>query len=223
MPYVSEWHAKVLEALWVILFILIVISFGLAGHLVATVRRNNELGQATARLHQEACNQRDLLISAIGLYKHELGFYPPDHVITESPLVVDSTTNALLYELAGTVYDGTDDTFASPHMCPVHSKVLKELFGVDSIRNSIEAPQGTARCFLDVTNMMVVASVCRISDPVGLLGVWPNWDGMPAEIHEHFSVSPWHYTSRGAVHNPGSFDLWVEVKTPQTNILICNW
>ena len=53
-------------------------------------------------------DQRQKVVSAIEAYKAHYGFYPPDHVISREPLVVDAVANWLVYELVGVTEDPTN-------------------------------------------------------------------------------------------------------------------
>jgi hypothetical protein len=62
-----------------------------------------------------------LIVTSIEKYRLFFGAYPPDHVVSSSPLVVNPVNNQLLYELFGTVYDATNETFTPPHFPPIHA------------------------------------------------------------------------------------------------------
>jgi hypothetical protein len=36
-------------------------------------------------------------------------------------------------------------------------------------------------------------------------------------------IGTWCYNSTKPQHNPGGFDLWMEVEAPGTNLVIGNW
>jgi len=54
---------------------------------------------AIPKVREETTRELRRLVSAIEGYKSSLGFYPPDHVISLNPPVIDAITNQLLYEL----------------------------------------------------------------------------------------------------------------------------
>ena len=200
---------------------LVLLGFGIAGSLYARSRRAAREREATARLCLEASRQRDRLISAIQEYKQSLGFYPPDHVLCQAPLAVDAVTNQLLYELLGTVHDVTNDAFIPSGFPQISAALVKEFFGTESIRNSVEQPE-QSRHFLDAANTMAVSAVKR-EVPVGLIAIWPNWAGMEADLYPYFEVASWRYNSSSPEHNVGGFDLWLEIRTSRTNIVVKNW
>jgi hypothetical protein len=208
--------------------LLAVITIALVGAVLAVGERRASanlelrLSRATLRLQAEACKQRQVLVSAIQNYKATLGSYPPDHVVLRSPLIVDPVTNQLMYELFGTLYSPTNDSFL-PHQYPrIKGAVARRFFNVDTFKNSAEKPE-LVRQFLDKTNVPAEFLIQGRPDVVGLLGMWPNWEGMDSDLYQFFEAVSWRYNSSCPAHNPGAFDLWIEIKTSRTNIVIGNW
>src|SRR6185369_10621605 len=78
---------------------------------LAHERLRSHLRAAIPKVCDDLCRQRQSLLDAIDAYKAKLGFYPPDHIISREPLIVDAVTNQLLYELLGTFHDPATDTF----------------------------------------------------------------------------------------------------------------
>src|ERR1041384_3234674 len=68
-------------------------------------RTKYHLQMAIPKVYQDLHAQRERFVQGIELYKRKFGTYPPDHVISRQPLVVDAITNQLLYELLGTLHD----------------------------------------------------------------------------------------------------------------------
>jgi hypothetical protein len=209
-------------------FLVVVIAIALVGTVLAVgerrARANLELrlSRATLRLQAEACKQRQVLVSAIQTYKATLGSYPPDHVVHRSPLIVDPVTNQLMYELFGTLYNSTNDSFL-PHQFPrIKGTVARRFFNVDTFKNSAEKPE-LVKQFLDKTNVVAEFLVQGRPDVVALLGMWPNWEGMDSDLYQFFDAVSWRYNCSCPAHNPGSFDLWIQIKTSRTNIVIGNW
>jgi hypothetical protein len=161
------------------------------------------------------------LLKAIGAYKTKLGFYPPDHVIDQQPLLVDAVTNPLLYELLGTWHDPAAETFTPARFPSVHRSLIKSFFNTDGFKNSA-AKADEVQHFLDASAIEATVAVNSKPD-VGLLGYYPSWEGIEPDIYSLVGLSSWRYNSSAPVHNPGSFDLWIEIETSQTNILIGNW
>jgi hypothetical protein len=80
------------------------------------------------------------LLSAIEAYKAHFGVYPPDHVVSRQPLVVDAVKNPLLYELAGVIYNPTNKMFQLGGLEAADAKYVKEFFRLDGFKNCGERP-----------------------------------------------------------------------------------
>jgi len=50
-----------------------------------------------------------------------------------------------------------------------------------------------------------------------------NDEIIPENIIDYFDFSTWRYTTDPAEHNPGKFDLWVELDVEGKHFLIGNW
>lgn len=185
-------------------------------------RTEAHLRAAIPRLCEELSQQRGVLAAAIAAYKAGLGFYPPDHLLGRAPLRVDAVTNQLMYELLGTVHDPAKDTFTPPHSPVIRGALIKELFGSEGFRNAAEKPE-LVRHFLDGAKLAATAAIHEKPEEVGLASYWPNWEGIEPDLYAQISPGTWCYNTSSPTHNPGAFDLWIEVKTPLTNIVIGNW
>lgn len=188
---------------------------------LARARLRSHLHAAIPKLCDELCQQRGLLLKAIETYKGKLGFYPPDHVISRQPLVVDAVTNPLLYELLGTWHDSAADTFSPARFPSVHRALVKSFFSTDAFRNTA-SKSDEVQHFLDAADIEAAVAVHNKPD-VALLGYFPTWEGIDPNLYSHIELSSWRYNSSAPVHNPTTYDLWIEIKTSQTNILIGNW
>jgi hypothetical protein len=210
----------------IIIVALVVIGVAVAGMRLKRIweRRNLEAGLQRTILHVQTDlrTRREFLVSAIQNYKGSLGYYPPDHVISQAPLTVDPVTNQLLYELMGTVYDPTNGSFSPGEFPPINTRLAKRFFNVDGFKNSADRPESVRR-FLNITNAGTIVGINERPDDVGLLGYWPNWDGIDPDLYRFISLASWRYNSSSPKHNPGAFDLWIEIKTPRTNIMVGNW
>jgi hypothetical protein len=188
---------------------------------LARTRPRTHFHAAIPKICGELSQQRQLLQKAIEAYKAKLGFYPPDHVISRQPLVVDTVTNPLLYELLGTWQGPAADTFTPARFPAMHRSLIKSFFDTDGFKNSA-AKADEVQHFLDAAEIEATVAVSSKPD-VGLLGYYPDWEGIEPDIYSLIGPSSWRYNSSAPVHNPGSFDLWIEIITAQTNILIGNW
>ena len=179
------------------------------------------LQMAMPKVYQDLKAQRERFIQGIEEYKRKLGTYPPDHVISREPLVVDAITNQLLYELLGTVHDPDADTFAPPRFPAMKRQMIKSFFNTEEFKNSALEKNEVSH-FVDLAEISATVAVNTKPD-VALLGYFPSWEGIEPEIYSHVYLSSWRYNCSSPTHNPGRYDLWIEVKTSQTNIVVGNW
>jgi prepilin-type N-terminal cleavage/methylation domain-containing protein len=163
------------------------------------------------------------LVSAIESYKADIGFYPPDNVVSRNPLVVNPVTNALFYELTGTVV--SNDTFVSRSGSEAIGTVdARQFFGVDGFANHKKSPSELHRPFIQLKS----GQFKEISSPPGpdveVLAVpvgWPlNRADQPTRVK---GLNPWRYVSTSPTNNPQSFDLWAEYVEGKKVKIICNW
>ena len=173
------------------------------------------------RIYQHAYDQRQRLISAILAYQKSFGFYPPDHVITREPLVVDATTNQLFYELWGTVFDPKGRNF-TPLRSSTHlsEALVQQFFNIDGFKNSAEMTNAVKNFLPEMETMMEVHDR---PETIGVLSFWPNWQDADWDVIGKIRFGTWQYNSSKPAHNPSSFDLWLEIHAPGTNIVIGNW
>jgi hypothetical protein len=174
-----------------------------------------------SRICQHACEQRQRLVAAISAYKQSFGSYPPDHVIRKDPVIVDPVTNQLYYELHGTIYDASNHSStllnSSMHLS---ASLVREFFNTERFKNSAETPEAVKH-FLPATEPLM--EVHEKPESIGVLSFWPNWEGANADALAEIRFGSWQYNSSKPEHNPGGFDLWIEIQAPGTNIVIGNW
>ena len=190
----------------------------------ATYRRHRQhtrLQTAIPRLCAEICDQRQSICQAIEHYRELLQFYPPDHVLQENPLRIDTVTNQLLYELVGCAYDPEERVFIPASLAPISAAMIKTYFRADRFLNSVDHP-AQARRFLDRSNIVATMAVHQKPD-VALLAFFPGWEGIEPELMSQIELGSWQYNRSAPVHNPGKYDLWIEIHTELTNIVIGNW
>jgi hypothetical protein len=172
----------------------------------------------------KACDEirveRAKIVSAIEAYKAHFGFYPPDHVLTRQPLVVDPVTNTLFYELAGTIYSSTNQMYQVPGTEAAEAKYVRGFFQVNGFKN---CGDGEGK----ITNFLKEASSPARQlhdDPdVFAVGFQLPYDGIPMEVYFDFQTSPWRYVSSSPTNNPGKFDLWIELRARSHKAVIGNW
>ena len=202
--------------------IILLAAGAVVGHdYLAHARLRTHLHAAVPKVCEDLRQERQSLIKAIEAYRGKLGFYPPDHVINRQPLVVDAVTNQLLYELLGTCHDPAADTFTPAHFPSIHRSLVKSFFGTEGFTNTA-LKVDEVQHFLGAADIEATMAVHNKPD-VALLGYFPAWEGIEPDIYSQIQLSSWRYNSSTPVHNPGTYDLWIEIRTSQTNILIGNW
>ena len=220
-PLLPSKRSATRSLLAAVIIIALVAGVVIGREYLARTRPRTHFHTAIPKICAELSQQRQLLQKAIEAYKAKLGFYPPDNVISRQPLVVDAVTNPLLYELLGTWHEPGADTFTPARFPGMHRSLIKSFFNTDGFKNSAAKPDEVQH-FLDAADIEATVAVSSKPD-VGLLGYYPNWEGIEPDIYSLIGLSPWRYNSSAPVHNAGSFDLWIEIETSQTNILIGNW
>lgn len=164
--------------------------------------------------------QRGDLLKAIEAYKAHFGVYPPDHVLSRQPLVVDPVTNTLLYELVGVVYNPTNKLCQIPHLEEADAKYVKDFFQCDGFRNSAESAD-KVKHFLNIDPPPVRQFH---DDPdVYALSFQVPYEGLRPDVVWEFEPGTWRYISSAPTNNPGKFDLWIELRTKKRKIVIGNW
>jgi hypothetical protein len=177
--------------------------------------------QAMPKVREETARELQTLMRAIEAYKSSLGCYPPDHVISRNPPRVDVVTNALLYELLGTVHDRTNEVFYLEHLPAIRGRLVRRFFDVDSFKNCAERPE-LVKPFIRMSEIRSTLGVSSKPD-VALLAFFPAWEGIEPELTQEIGLASWRYNATAPVHNPGSYDLWIEVPVSGTKVVVGNW
>ena len=162
------------------------------------------------------------LVILIEAYKSKVGMYPPDNPS-------DPDRNSLLYELAGAVRDHSIP--ANPrYITPFDDILTTEIWAVYGGYDVFSAPdraglvnaveRGT-QVDPDVPKMYRLLTKLQsdqYATVAGQLSLFAPVDGPNGR------PNPWSY-ARGtnAVHNPDSFDLWVDVVIGDQTNRIGNW
>jgi hypothetical protein len=179
-----------------------------------------KVNAALPKVCAEVRNQRGKLVNAIEAYKAQFGVYPPDHVLSRQPLVVDPVTNTLFYELVGVIYSPTNKMFQAGGMEAAEEKYVKDFFQIEGFKNCGQTPD-TITKFLKIEP--VPARQLHDDPDVFAVGFQVPYVGIPPEVVWEFDASPWRYVSSSPTNNPGKFDLWIELKTKYQRVVIGNW
>ena len=161
--------------------------------------------------------QREVLVRAIEDYKERFGYYPP--LWTRSG-PDRGLVNPLCYELLGAQLDPKSAQFHIPvTKDPLSRDAAQHYFNTGMFSNCLAFP-------MVPTNFLAGRPLAASSLTPGseLFGVSLSYtDFIPEEFWYDYAFSTWHYLTNPAAHNPGKYDLWVEMKVAGRQITIGNW
>ncbi len=186
-----------------IIGILAGLIIGLAG----VVNKKKQLARVNVELKA--------LETAIESYKEKLGSYPPDNTN-------NCARNQLFYELTGTTLTG-----------PQNGMVFQTVIGGESIPQNQVATfftvGGFANSGTSIENVhnflksgLLKHAQVNLNPPVQVLTV-PVDGPNPLTDVSGKPVNPWRYVSTTPTNNPGSYDLWAEIKVGGKTTVIGNW
>lgn len=170
---------------------------------------------------QTAQSEMSQVETALERYHSAYGFYPPG-------CPYGPVTNQLYFELVGTT-NSSSGFQTLDNSAILKSAIAKNWFGVSGFMNCNKgggdesAPRG--QNFLpDLKPTQIATWKTDAVDVAKLLVVsvgGPDQDLKP--LGAAFpGVNPWRYAYPGT-HNPGSYDLWVQLDISGTTNLVCNW
>jgi prepilin-type N-terminal cleavage/methylation domain-containing protein len=189
---------------------------------MGAVKRNVVIHTAQAEMAQ--------LETAIDRYKSAYGFYPPSP--TTPPTVGNSSSllNQLFYELEGTTGDGNNYTNLDGSDIIKATDVPLAFPGMGGFINCTKAGAGEdspkARNFLPDLKPNQIARYCtNYGNTFGVTLIITSVGGPDATYRplNGLDLNPWRYNSSSPTNNPGSYDLWVQLKIGGKTNLICNW
>jgi hypothetical protein len=161
--------------------------------------------------------QRDALISSIQDYKAQFGYFPPMFAPSGPNRGV---LNPLCYELIGVRFEPKAAAFhISITKDPLKVEEVQKTFNMRSFSNCVSFPAMP-------TNFLANKSlpVCPITPNSELFGIGIGYpDFTPEAFWRDFDFSPWRYVTNPAEHNPGKFDLWIEIDVAGKHFTIGNW
>jgi prepilin-type N-terminal cleavage/methylation domain-containing protein len=168
--------------------------------------------------------------TAIERYHSAYGFYPPDNPGAQPPInnPYCALTNQLYFELVGTTNsNGGFQTVDNSAQVSVSDATT--WFGVSGFMNCTKTNADESAMhgqdFLPDLKPNQIATLYTNGPDVEKILV--TSDGGPDPDYKPFGpnypdVNPWRYLNPG-VNNPGSYDLWVQLKMAGKTNLICNW
>ncbi len=212
---------KPTEAAVVVLILLLLGGLGYAAYkLIAARLLEARINAALPAVCAGIRSDRSKIIAAIEAFKTHYGTYPPDHVLSRQPLLVDPITNTLLYELAGVIYNPTNKTLRVDGLEPAEEQYVKAFFQCSAFSNYAASPDKIIR-FLKV-DPLPTRQLHDDPDVFALASQAP-FEAIDSGLVWEFDTSPWRYVASAPTNNPRSFDLWIELKTRNRTIIIGNW
>ena len=161
---------------------------------------------------------RDQIVKAIEKYHTQFGFYPQNHAKNGPERAL---LNPLYYELMGTLWVTNYQAFRLSN-----TKDLLKLdralaaFNMRSFSNSMTSgPIATLWPTNFIDNLGFVGH--EDDDVILLASSAP--DGIDETVLDDFNTSTWRYAADPAEHNPGKYDLWIELDVLGQHYVIGNW
>lgn len=161
--------------------------------------------------------QRDQLLGIIEGYKAQFGYYPP---LLTGPGPARGVVNPLYYELQGAQFD--------PRTAAFYVRTIKEGLALEEVRKHLNMSSfsNCAPFIPRPTNFLAnrALAVEAMSEGSELLGVGLAYtEFTPQPFWGDYQFTAWRYATNPAQHNPGKFDLWVEIKVAGKHFTIGNW
>lgn len=165
------------------------------------------------------------LSTLISVYKLKTGFFPPDPQTSNDP-----TNASLFYELISTVLLADNRTLTNSQFdvgittnelgaaCGV-ATVFNSIYGTNAASTDIEDRKVRAYSFLKEITPRQTNTITVNGQPIVVFVA-------PAEGPGGRKINPFYYrigSQTNGTHNPGSFDLWAEIKTRTGSKMIGNW
>jgi hypothetical protein len=162
-------------------------------------------------------SQRNALVGVIEAYKSKFGYYPPMYT---PPGRNRGEVNPLSYELLGVQFQTNHSEFHIPvTKDPLSLEEAQKYFNSRWFSNCLTFPMIPTN-FL-ANRALAITPMTKNGDVVGV-GVTYT-DFTPEGFWEDYRFSAWRYVTNPAEHNPGKFDLWVEVTVAGKHFTIGNW
>jgi prepilin-type N-terminal cleavage/methylation domain-containing protein len=160
--------------------------------------------------------------TALESYKAAYGFYPPSN---PTPLPDHQLFNPLYFELEGVTNSNTSyGTLDGSQM--VSSNTLFNLCGVSGVVN---CTHGSGEDIVRAKNFLTdlrANQVGGLKTGAGPMVVLVTTVGGPDTSCQPLGVpilNPWRYNSANPTNNPGTYDLYVQLKIGGKTNLVCNW
>jgi prepilin-type N-terminal cleavage/methylation domain-containing protein len=182
---------------------------------------------------QRAQSERAQLETAIQNYYSDRGYYPPGNSASpQTPYA--ALTNQLYYELEGTTTNGiqsvnytTLDSASTMAGFAIPTAFGPGVTGFMNYTKGDTEDSKPAKDFLPALPAARLATnyVGRASFTILVTAANsdPNYQPLPGIVTmTGRNANPWRYLNPG-VHNPNSYDLWIQIFVGGKTNLICNW
>jgi hypothetical protein len=184
---------------------------------VAAVWHRRILERAIPGVLAGVRGQEQTMIGVLESYKSHFGYYPPLFT-TEGP--TRGLLNPLCYELMGVRFEPKTAQFYIPASKDgISADEAQKYFNMRSFSNCLPFPALPTN-FL-ANRPIPTTPLLKDGDLFGI-GVGYT-EFTPQELWEDFEFTPWRYVTNPAEHNPGKFDLWIEVNVAGKHFTIGNW
>jgi prepilin-type N-terminal cleavage/methylation domain-containing protein len=194
------------------LLVVIAIMGILAALIVPTISRINAM-RAISKTKTELKEVESWIVE----YKAKRGYYPPDNA-------GNPVTNQLYYELSGTVFaNGVYRTLDGNST--VNPTTLPGDFGGSTVKgfvNTMKEPRDEGMAAQKFIKELKPGQVAEFQSSLKILVGSVGWDpkSSPTIIP---GANPFRYVSTNPEHNPGSFDLWIDIYVQGKTNRISNW
>ena len=209
----SEPGAYVSAAFTLIELLVVIAIIGVLAALIVSAFRLSKpkIAMAQAELGE--------MESAIQDYKDRLGFYPPDN--PNNPVI-----NPLWFELVGTTNNGltyvTLDASGQISIADMNAKFGRQSFANSSTKAHGTDETGAPMSFLKNLRTPQVGEL--VSPNIKILVCSVRLPSVsPSSPISGSTLNPWRYISTNPMHNPGSYDLWVDLVIGGKTYRIGNW
>ena len=126
----------------------------------------------------------------------------------------------MLYELVGTAYDPTNQTYTADGFERVQKHMIRSMFNASGFGNAATNPE-SVRHFLSSENLF--SREVHDDPDVNVLSFALELDGIDDSAAKEFEFSSWRYVSSSPTNNRGAFDLWIEIRAGDRTVIIGNW
>jgi hypothetical protein len=184
-----------------------------------------------AQYKKVARAELEQLETALENYKAKYGAYPPSNKNPAGGSYDPLILNQLYYELSGVTRDASGDFTTLDGTATIKAQQYKDAFGVGGVENCTQGggEDGVSakdflpglkqnRFYYPVTNEF---NGDKVPTTVLVTSVGGPDDGYKPLGASH--LNPFRYNSTNPTNNPGSYDLWIDLRISGVTNRISNW